>query len=88
MQQGLRNGTVSVCPSVSLSHSPAAAAVCCCGPGRQEISIDRDGRRALQQHGAAARRSLANASSVTFTAEFTRLNARTCSSRVASSDSG
>ena len=43
--------------------------VCCCGPGGQEISIDRGGRRAPQQHGAqqhSVRR--ANAGSATLSA--------------------
>ena len=44
MRQGLCNGTVSVCLSVSLSRPSIAACccgrrVCCCGPGGQVISI-------------------------------------------------
>ena len=44
-QQGLWNNTVSVCLPICLSqHDPTAAnpllQVCCCGPSRQQISID------------------------------------------------
>ena len=73
MDQGLRNDTIrcaSICPSVRLSRSPAAAACggfAALGPaGRRYRSIAE--RPAPQQHGAAARRAAANAGSATFTA--------------------
>jgi len=34
-----------------LNATAAGVQVCCCAPGRQEISIDRGGCWALQQHG-------------------------------------
>jgi len=60
-------GTVSVRRSVSLSHSPAAAA---CGGFAAVGPAGRIAARpALQQHGTAARRATANAGSATFTTE-------------------
>jgi len=35
----------------SIDRSMPLRRVCCCGPGWQEISINRGGRRAPQQHG-------------------------------------
>jgi len=71
MRQDLCNGTVSVCPSVGLSHlSTAEAAYGGFAAGRpagrqyQWIAA----RRACSNGAAAARRTAANASSVTFTA--------------------
>ena len=63
-------------PSVSLSHQLATSAAC--GVFRVELqaSIDSVGRSVVTapQHGAAARRSAANAGSATSTAELTKLN--------------
>jgi len=59
--------SVSVRRSVSLSHSPAAAA---CGGFAAVGPAGRIAARpALQQHGTAARRATANAGSATFTTE-------------------
>ena len=54
------SATVSVCSSACLSeHVPTAAnplvQVCCCGPGRQEISIDCCVAGARQQQRAVPR---------------------------------
>jgi len=63
-RQGLCNGTVSVRLSIqAINRCSSVQRVCCCGFGGQEISID-----CCTAGAAAARRSAANASSVTFTA--------------------
>jgi len=62
----MQQGTVSVRPSVRLSVCPICrplqqrAAVCCCGPGEQAISIDIGVAHAVAtappQHGAQQQR--------------------------------
>ena len=78
-EQGLCNGRASVRPSVRLSvclsvpaidHCNSVRRVCCCGPGGQEISIDRGGRRFPQHetHRTLLQRSAATAGSATLSA--------------------
>jgi len=60
----------SVCPSVPLACRAPLVRVCCCGPGRQDISIDccTAGGPEVSSSRAAARRAAANAASATLSA--------------------
>ena len=69
----------SVRPSVPLfDRSRGVRRVCCWAPCGQQISIDSGGRRAPSSSGAAARRTAANASSVTLSADV-GCSTQTCS---------
>ena len=83
VEQGLCGGRASLRPPVRLSvpsikSNSGVRGVCCWAPCEQEISVDSCGRAAgnvlqhvpaLSSNGAAARRSAANAGSVTLTAD-------------------
>jgi len=66
-EQGLCNGIMSVRLSVTFASRTPLLRVCCCGPGKQEISIDCC--QALSSSRAAAWRAAANAGSATLSAD-------------------